>query len=142
MASPPPKSTYAPSPWLVELAAMKPVHLLSFPERYVRKAEQATGLAMLPITLPPEVLPVKETAPWECLSLYMTWGAHEDMPDDIVTEILRIAYDKAEKFVEYNPRGGVITKQTMATMGSPENLVHPAALKFYKEKGLSITTFK
>jgi len=50
-------------------------------------------------------------------------------------------YENIEKFKEYTHMGAILTKETMASLSVPESSYHPAAVKFYKQKGIKITGF-
>jgi TRAP-type uncharacterized transport system substrate-binding protein len=64
-----------------------------------------------------------------------------DMPDDVVAEILRIGYENAYKLKEATIEAEIITKETLASLSMPESGYHPAAVKFFKGKGIKITGF-
>ena len=57
------------------------------------------------------------------------------MPDEVIKEVLRIIYENADAFGDLLPAGNYICKETMTRVGSPE-IMHPAAVDFYREKGL------
>ena len=67
-----------------------------------------------------------------------SWWVHESMSNDIVTEICDIIYNHANEFVKYHASGEAITPKTMSTVATDVKDFHPAAIEFYKSKGLSI----
>jgi TRAP-type uncharacterized transport system substrate-binding protein len=64
-----------------------------------------------------------------------------DMPDDVVAEILRVVFENAPKLKEATIAAEIITKDTLASLSMPESGYHPAAVKFFKSKGIKITGF-
>lgn len=136
-------NTYRPGPTLVELMALKPVNFISIPRKHVEDFAKKTGCPVTPLTIPPRMIGPLQTDPWEVINKHIFWSVHVDMPDEVVNEILSIVYERTHVFKDYHPAGAMIlTKETMATMGLPEKAIHPAALKFYKEKRIPITYFK
>lgn len=77
-----------------------------------------------------------EPLPTFCYAMW--FGVHESMPDEVVTEIMRVAYKYCETWKEYSPSRAIITRQTLGSIGVPESRYHPAALEFLKEKGVPI----
>ena len=63
------------------------------------------------------------------------------MPDHVVTEILRVVYENVHKFKEYTFLGAILTQETLASLSVPAGSYHPAAVKFFNEKGIKITGF-
>lgn len=136
-------NTYKPGPTLVELMAVKPTNFFSIPAKHTEDFAKKTGCPVTPLTIPPRMIGPLQTEPWEVINKHIFWSVHVDMPDDVVTEILSIVYERTHVFKDYHPAGAMIlTKETMATMGLPEKALHPAAVKFYKEKRVPITFFK
>lgn len=137
-----PPNTWLASPFITELMAAKDIYFLSLPEEHIKAFAEETGFPATAATVPPGTFSPLQTEPYTFLTKHLAWCAHQDMPDDVVYEICRIIYENAEQFKEFIPAGAIITKETMATMGVPEEALHPGALKFYKEKGILITSFK
>lgn len=137
-----PPNTWLPSPFEAELIATQDIYFLSFPEEYIEAFGEETGFPATAATVPPGMFSPLQTEPYTFLTKHLAWCAHRDMPDDVVYEICRVIYENAEQFKEFIPAGAIITKETMATMGVTEEALHPGALKFYKEKGVPITSFK
>lgn len=71
----------------------------------------------------------------------MWWGAHKDFPDDVVTELMRIASDTVDTRENAQAGLSVCKPQNFGLNGLPESDYHPAALKFLKEKGIKIGTW-
>lgn len=65
-----------------------------------------------------------------------TFGAYEEMPNEVVKEVLRIAVDNVNMFKEYHARGAGMNAESFAKNAIPTEYYHPAALEFYKERGI------
>ncbi len=129
------------SPFIAELVATKDTYFISFDEKHVKAFQEKTGHPLDFMKVPPKTFGPLQSDP--CVTLIKTLGysAHLDMPDDVITEVLRVIYENAHRFEEYTPLGAIITKETIASMGIPQAAYHPAALKFFKEKGIKVTGF-
>lgn len=129
------------SPFIAELVATKNTYFISFDEEAVKAFKEKTGHPVDYMKLPPKMLgPLQTDA---CITLIKPLGycAHLDMPDHVIMEVSRVIYENAHRFEEYTPIGAIITKETMASLSIPEKAYHPAAVKFFKEKGIKITGF-
>jgi TRAP-type uncharacterized transport system substrate-binding protein len=134
-------NTWANSPFQAELVATKKVYFISFDLDAVKGYKAKTGHPLGVVMVPPKMLSPQQTEPNGILIKPLGFCAHISMPDRVVTEITRIVYENAHKFKEYNPIGAIITKDTLASLSIPEGAYHPAAVKFFKEKGIEITGF-
>ena len=134
--------SFANSPFFAELVATKKVYFVSFDEKPVMAYKANSGHPLSMVKVPPKTLGPLQTEPCGILLKPLGFCAHISMPDRVVTEVVRIAYENAHKFKEYTPMGAIITKETLASLGIPEKAYHPAAVKFFKEKGIKITGLK
>ena len=134
-------NTWGNSPFQAELVATKKVYFISFDLDSVKAYKAKTGHPLGVVMVPPKMLSPDQTEPNGILIKPLGFCAHISMPDRVVTEITRIVYENAHKFKEYNPIGAIITKDTLASLSIPEGAYHPAAIKFFKEKGIEITGF-
>jgi TRAP-type uncharacterized transport system substrate-binding protein len=66
---------------------------------------------------------------------YLGFCCNKALPDDVVTEILRVMADHSSEFVDYLPSGAYVTPENMAKVDCPE-YIHDAAKAFYEERGL------
>lgn len=133
--------TYVPSPALMELMAQRDIYFLSFDETDIQAMKAEIGNPRDALAVPPRQMSSLQTELWTILSNPLTYCAHVDMPDYVVAEVLRIIYENIEVLHEYTPMAKILTQDTMATMGAVEDDIHPGAVKFYKEKGIPITSF-
>jgi TRAP transporter TAXI family solute receptor len=132
---------YGNSPFQAELVATKKVYFLSFDAKDVEAYKKSSGHPLALVKVPPKMLGPLQTQPCGILIKPLGFAAHISMPDAVVTEILRVVYENVDKFKEYTPMGAILTKGTMASLSVPESSYHPAAVKFYNEKGVKITGF-
>ncbi len=129
------------SPYQAELVATKNVHFVSFPEEEVMAFKKRTGHPLAMVRVPPKMLGPLQTEPCCILIKPLAFAAHISMPDRVVTEILRVVYENVHKFKEYTPAGTILTRETMASLSVGSEAYHPAAVKFFEEKGIEITGF-
>jgi TRAP-type uncharacterized transport system substrate-binding protein len=129
------------SPFIKELVAIKKTYFVSFDEKPVKAFKAKTGHPVDYMKLPPKALGPLQTDPCGVLIKPLGYCAHLDMPDHVITEVLRVIYGNAHAFKDYSPLGAIITQKTIAHLGIPEGAYHPAAVKFFKEKGIEITGF-
>lgn len=127
-----------PIPATDELMRTKKTYVISTPPDIVHAVEKKTGAWLgvdkwyLPTTGP---TPAQEF--WAIVSAN-GWWCHKDMPDYIVEEILEVLYDHIEEMGTYDASGKAMRRSSMAKVPIPENKFHPAAVKFYKKKGIKI----
>jgi TRAP transporter TAXI family solute receptor len=134
-------NVYVNSPFQAELVATKDTYFLSFDSKSVKAYKNKTGHPLSLVKVPPKMFGPMQTEPCGVLVKPLGFAAHVSMPDRVVTEILRVAYENAERFKEYTPMGAILTKTTMASLDIPAGAYHPAAVRFFKEKGIKITGF-
>lgn len=131
-------NTFGNSPFQAELVATKDVYFLCFDEETVNQFKEESGHPLDMATLPPKMLGPKQTESCTILTKPLGFAAHISMPDRVVTEILRVVYENAPKFKEYTPMGAILTKDSLASLSIPPDGYHPAAVKFFNEKGIKI----
>lgn len=132
-------SQFMPSPYLNELFATRKIHPVSFDVKYLKAMKEKTGHPGIIVQFPPKSINKYQDSPVFGLGKALMWDCDKSIPDKVVTEILRVYYENIEKFGSLNPGGKILTKKSMAAAGIPESRFHPAAVKFYKEKGVPIT---
>lgn len=134
-------NVYGNSPFQAELVATKNVHFLSFNENDVAAFKRESGHPLALVKVPPKMLGPLQTESCGILIKPLGFAAHISMPDEVITEILTTVYENVDKFKEYTPMGAILTKDTMASLSVPESSYHPAAVRFYRQKGIKITGF-
>jgi TRAP-type uncharacterized transport system substrate-binding protein len=133
---------YSPAPYLRELFATKTVYPVSLDKNAVEAMKKETGHPGIVVTYPPKVICESQGGPVVALGKCMTWGAHKDMPDEVVAEILKIYLANIDKFGEITPGAKILNQKTMAAIGVPAERYHPAAVKFYKDSGVATTSLR
>ena len=130
------------SPFSAQLVATKDTYFISFPQDAVEAFKQSTGHPLVYVKVPPKMYSPLQTKELGGLGKSLGFCAHQSLPDEVVTEILRIVYHDAHEFKSYTPLAAVISKNTLASLGIPESGYHPAALRFFKQNGIPITALK
>lgn len=131
-------STWVDSPFQKELVATKDTYFIPFDRPSVEKFKEKSGHPVGLAEVPPGMLGPLQKEPVGVLVKPLGFAAHLDMPDDVVTEILRVVYENADKLKEYTPMADIITKETLASLGVSEGAYHPAAVRFFASKGIKI----
>lgn len=126
------------APALLELVSTKDTYFIPIPRKYTESFAKKMNCRVSSISVPPKMLGPLQIEPLEVISKYTFWAVHQDMPEDVVSEILRIVYERLHVFKNYDSMGEILSKDTMAKMGLKENELHPGASKFYKQRGIPI----
>jgi TRAP transporter TAXI family solute receptor len=130
---------WEPSPYLNELFALKAVYPISIDKEILAKMKKATGHPGTIVTIPAGQIGKDSKTPTTALGKCMNWGVDVSMPDEVVTEILRVYVENIDKFQQLSPAARIITKKTVAAVEVPEARMHPAAVKFYKQSKIPMT---
>lgn len=116
--------------WAIELATARPIKILKFSESEMEFLNKTYGIqqGVIPGNSYPGI-PEDTICPAdEGMSV-----VHKDVPDDVVRGILTALWDGADKFAKHHADLAQFKRESMCK-GMPLPL-HPAAEKFYKEKG-------
>lgn len=132
-------NTHLNSPFMTELVSTVKTYFIPFEEKPVKAFKDKTGHPVTLMVVPPKMFGSLQTDAYGTLVKPLGFCAHMDMPEDVVAEILRVAYENAHRLKEATIEAEIITKETLASLSMPESGYHPAAVKFYKEKGIKIT---
>lgn len=128
---------YTPNPALNELMISKNLYFLNFPAADVNAVAKKGNFAIYPHTIPARAIGDKQLTPVSGYSHSLSWWADESVSPDVIYEVVKVIYENSDKFQEYHKDGRMITKKTLGRIGIPDELFHPGALKFYKEKGIN-----
>jgi TRAP-type uncharacterized transport system substrate-binding protein len=131
-------NTWVPGGRYRELIATRDVYPIDMPAGPYAAMSKELGFFEPLAERPPYTINKKQHKPWVVKQTHMYWAAHQDMSDDVVTEVLTILYKHAEELGQYKANQKLISKKTLGAMGLDEDRLHPAALKFYKEKGMGL----
>lgn len=133
---------FVPSTYLTELFATKKVYSISLERKYIEAMKKKTGHPGIIIDFPPGSVNEHQTQMVSGLGMPLMWSCDVSVPDVVIKEILQVYYDNIEKFGDLNPGAKVLDKKTIAAGDLPEDRYHPAAVKFYKEKGVKLTSMQ
>lgn len=130
-------------PWIMvpafkELVATKPPYFIYITKEDIEKATKASGDPMAWAEAPPKVYGPNQTEPVGLVALQLCYWVDETLPGDIVKEVLRIFADHTKKFGEYHPSGRLLRANELGRIPLPETMFHPAAVEFYKTRGIPI----
>lgn len=122
------------------LARKKEKHrFISIPKKVVQKAARATGIRYTYSEFPARSLSPWQTKPVGGFVVCNMWGVWPEFPDEIVYEIVNTMYVNAEEFRQYHIATRGLSKENIAWMNIRSlDEVHPAALRFYRERGIKI----
>ncbi|MFH0914268.1 MAG: TAXI family TRAP transporter solute-binding subunit [Chloroflexota bacterium] len=122
-----------------QLAAEKPgFRPVSIPAEDILAVNKVSGYLFHPVTYKPGQLKGMEySEPFTGLANMLAFWADESMDPEVVYEFVRIIYERADE-VKARFAGSYLTKNNMAMIPVAENLFHPGALKFYKERNVPI----
>jgi len=134
-------NVYVNSPFQAELVATKDTYFVSFDSKSTMAYKKESGHPLSVVRVPPKMLGPMQAEACGVLIKPLGFAAHISMPDHVITEILRVAYENADKFKEYTPMAAIVTKETLASLDLPAESYHPAAVRFFKDKGIKITGF-
>lgn len=129
---------FEPSAYLNELFAMKTVYPVSYDEKYLKLMKEKTGHPGAIVKFPPKSITQNQDYVVYGLGKSLTWMSDIAVPDKIVNAILEVYYDNLTKFGEVSVGSRILNVKTMAAVNAPESRLHPAAVKFYKAKGVPV----
>jgi len=131
-------NTFVLSPYITELASTRKIYFISLDEEDVLEFKKKTAHPVGYLRLRPQILTKDQEKSCGVLTATFGFSAHIDMPDKVVNEILRILYEYYYVLKDYSPIGEAITREALASLGIPKETYHPAAIKFFEEKGIEI----
>jgi TRAP transporter TAXI family solute receptor len=130
---------WKPMPPFERLLAARQVYIMELDEKDIAIAREKTGAESLALIGGEAKEIGKSKVPqWKGLLNSLGWLVHEDMDDEIVTEIIRVIYENADQFVNYHAVGKGITKETLGQLPVPRDSYHPAVIKFLEAKGQKV----
>ncbi len=111
-------------------------HYIDIPEEAVKKASEADKIAYECKSVPAgsigDNVPAKDIASWrDLLGLY----AFDELDEQTAYTIAKVLYENCEEMATYSAAAkGIWPELIVPTV--PDDMIHPGALRFYKEKGL------
>lgn len=135
LCSPPPLNV--PIPPLQQLMSQrKDLRFLGFSKDAAKAAREKTGYPIYVASVPAGTYSPTQ-ADLYCHVQYLSWWADLAMDDNIVYEITKTIYENVGKFENYSALGKTMTKTNIARFAT-EDLFHPGAQRFYREKGIKM----
>lgn len=127
-------STFTKGAFITQMETRKPIYYCN-----IMPPELQDKFSMIPARVPPGSLDAK-TQPNELWSTLFPifFSADERLDQDVVYEVTRILYENAGKFTSWHAQGASLTKEFIPLYYSGENWIHPGALKYYKEKSVTL----
>jgi uncharacterized protein len=123
-----------PAPWIMDLGATHKIALLRCSDAELAKVQQKFTY------YPPAFIPggvysgVKEEA--KMPGIWNSYIGSKDLPDDLAYQITKVVYERIDDLKKaYKEAGQATPENTMKYGIAP---LHPGAMKYYKEKGVSI----
>jgi TRAP transporter TAXI family solute receptor len=128
-----------PMPPFERLLAARKVYVMKLDDKDIDIVRQKTGMTSLSlIGCKAKKIGKSDLPNFKGLLNSLGWLVPADMDDDIVTEIVRIIYENADKFADYHAVGKGITKETIGELPVPRDAYHPAAVRFLESKGQKV----
>lgn len=135
LAGPPPLNDLT-SPIQQLLAQRKDVYFVAFSKEAAKAAREKTGYPTY-VGLVPAGTYSPNQPDLYCHVQFLSWWADEGMDEGIVYEITKQIYENVDKFARYHALGKSMTNTNIA-QAVTEDLFHPGARKFYREKGIKM----
>lgn len=130
---------WAPIPATDELMATAKAYLVDLDPKAVAKAAKESGYPLFTMEAKPLAFGKSDAIGGNRLVTSNSWWAYETMDPAIVHEILSVIYNHAADFDKYHATGKALTSKSMASIvGTEESDFHPAAIEFYKSKGMKL----
>ncbi len=135
LSSPPPLN--APIPPLQKLMSQKKnLHFLAFSKEAAKAAREKTGYPIYVAPVPAGTYTPNQPDLSSHVQ-FLSWWADLAMDEDIAYEIAKTIYENVEKFARYHALGKTMTKTSIA-QAVTEDMFHPGAQRFYREKGVKM----
>ncbi|MFC1902742.1 TAXI family TRAP transporter solute-binding subunit [Chloroflexota bacterium] len=137
--------TQVPIPALSELLATHSPYPISIEKDVGQKVIDITGWRTHWDPVLASLLGPDRTGEFGTMGVEVDWFADKAMDDEIVTEICKVIYENIDKFQEYHAFGKAIAEdpnRLSPRAHIPEDEFHPAALKYWKEKGIKLNILK
>jgi TRAP transporter TAXI family solute receptor len=125
---------------IAKLEAKKPIYYIGMEDSEMLDRLRDQGHATVPIKVPAGALDPKTqpTALW-AFGDPVFFMADERMNEDVVTEVTRIICESAGKWGSWHVQGAHMTIEFIPAMPFKDvSLVHPGAMKYYKQHGIKV----
>jgi TRAP transporter TAXI family solute receptor len=126
---------WAPIPPSARLCASKSTSVISFPVEAFDQVSKEIGFKIYPIKYEAKKIGKSDLPRFASYNASNSWWVSKNLPDDVVTELLSIIYDHVDEFANYHAVGKAITKKSLSMTYTTKGFYHPAARKFFEDKG-------
>ena len=133
-----PSGRWVPVPVYQEIAtARKNIYFIPQSPESIKKVSERDGVPHSPSIVPKDIIgpgqPAQDVPAFsENLSLF----AHKDLPAEYTYEMAKILYEHCEEMAETTAAAKGTYKEMIPKVAMPDDMIHPGALKFYREKKL------
>lgn len=135
-------SQFTAAPYMNELLSTKKIFPVDLGLEPLLKMKKEIGHPGVIVSFAPQSINQNQNYKVYTIAKALSWMCDTSLPDKIVTEILGIYYEHIDELKDLHPSGKILTPKSMAAMDVPESRFHPAAVKFYKQKGIRISSLK
>ncbi len=131
---------YIPGRQTEELKLTRDVYFIPVTEEDMERGRKALGLPISVCLIPAGHLGPTQTEDLPTFfSANNNWNCYEDVPDELVYELVKAIAENDHLFVNYFYEGAMIKKETLGLMPiADESEVHAGALKYFKEEGIKV----
>jgi uncharacterized protein len=130
------KSTITPSPFKLLEASNRPWHYISVPKSVTEDYNKKTGAGFHVRVYPPNTLP-NQKEEVTTFGNYLLLTAHKSFPEDLAYEFAKLWVKMGPVTAQYNAMGKIWDGSSIAAAASTSpDMMHPGALRAYKELGL------
>lgn len=124
--------------FVTDLETRAPVYYVSL-DPVAQEKLYLKGDSSMPVRIFPGALDAKtQTGEVWGGNFVPMFGADIKMDADVVYEVTRVLYESAGEFGVWHVQGQHLTKEFIPTYLIKPELIHPGALKYYKEKGIQM----
>ncbi len=131
---------YVATPALQKFMASvkKDIHWINFPPDLIAKTREKSGLPIYSVHVKAGSLGPKQAQDYDGFTGAVGWWADAEMDPDIPYEIARIIYEYHKEMWAAHVVLTFVSPNTMGVTASSEQVLHPGALKLFKEHGIKI----
>ncbi|MBI4185929.1 MAG: TAXI family TRAP transporter solute-binding subunit [Chloroflexi bacterium] len=129
---------FMPNPALDELMTMKKVYSIPHPLELEAETQRTLGIP-LGFKVIPKTADPRMQNDWVVVEGGNAWAVSPEVPEDVILEVLRIIWEYRDEFKAYHAIAEGFNVQGFVDTYAERKSFHPAALKFWEDKGGKIT---
>lgn len=127
---------WTPNPATERLFSSKVCYIIDPPLLAFEKAKEKTGYPIYALGWKAKKVGLSSIPNCHGMVNDTAWWVHKDFPEDLVKDLCTIIYDHIDEFGKYHATGKFMFREALPDAACPVDWYHPAAIKFYKDKGL------